>query len=655
MTAIKKNRQTYKNLLLTFLFFTPPIHADELNKAPSPYFSIQEPEPLTYRLDEKTKIDLQEDLRYYCEDRRLTEDDSKCLYVTAILFIIKEDLLSAKKALILSIEKDPDFAAPRLQLPYVNLWLGYLQEAWEGFQNFDAIYPCEPKTFPGLEEIADTWALQEDTQDRAIQIYIHLIDCTPPNKAELLYKLGSALAFAHRYAEAEKVLLYCLKIDPKNSDAAIRLGYLYLWQKKLSQAREIFFAFHQLPEAQEGLASVALQQGDNAQAECWYKKIKQEKGFLSCEAQLGLARTLSSQLKYTESKLEYKDILQKGPSNDVARRDLLEVKMHTDPVLIMDTQWTQVKENDPTIKLPVVRDYYYNGDIILQLPVYDRWRIDLRGYLGIQKERNILTPTGGLNYNAAIAGGGIASRFFFAQNWVWNAFVNVRNAWGLAHMLYPFQKTTEFQPGSYIVYNGETHLLATSGYVDSFLIKNFTTLTSYLLETQTIDLRYRYRLPVTCHPEIEGWAEKTFIKDHLHNQKISESLWLRSGIPGLEENANLFYLFEHKHYTKLNVNYYSFKQQWRDSVGVKLYGDWNSKTYVELLYYWRWQKTRDLFQPIGNFIFVAPLQILTAHNIQGLIRLRVRDLVKIELGANYYLDTLPLRAWTAYGNLLWAF
>ncbi len=616
-------------------------------------FSLQEAEPLTRLPDQKMKEYIEEDFIFYCEDRRLTEEDSKCLYVEAVLSIARDNLPKARGLLEKAVDKDPTYPAPRAQLAYVYLWMGKLEEARDSFAILDALCPCNPIRNPGLSQIADQWALQMGHRDQAIEICRDLVRCEPEQVA-YLYKLGSVLAFAHKYREAEEVLQKCLAIDPSDSDAGIRLGYVYLWQDKLDKAAKVFTRYCSLPEAQEALGTIAYRQSHYEEAKHWYKESLQGER-RSENAEQSLARLYASDLQFTPAKEQYKELLQTFPGNESARRELFEVKQHTDPSLVSKTQYTQSKENDPNLKIPVVRDYYFNTDIMVYVPIYDQWRLDLRSYWGFQKEKDIAIPNGGNNYYADMIGGGITSRLLFLRYCAWNLFCNVRSAWGVGKMNYPFLHTTQLQPGSYFIYNSDTQLFAIGGYIDSFLIKNFTKIISDLLQTRTVDARYAYRFPCRFKPELEGWAEEMFIHDSLHNRRDSESIAFRFMIPGLERFAKFSYLFEHKHFEKLNPNYYSYKQQWNNKIGIDLKGEFNLKTTLELIYEHGWQRTKDLFQPIGNFLLVTPLQKLTNNKIKTVVGFRVSDVFKAELGTHYYRDTLPYREWNIYGNFQWVF
>jgi tetratricopeptide (TPR) repeat protein len=642
----------------------------KLKEAEKDLLPIFEPKPFTYRPKGDAKVNIEKSLLTYCERKELAENDPKCLFAQSIISIAKDDLFKAKEQLIMALNYDPEFTDARLQLSYVYLWLGELQDAKNSFAFLNELSPCDPKGLPGLEQIADDWAKENSTRNQSVDIYEEISACSP-NQTDYLYKLGSSYALAHQYKEAEEILIKCLDINPEYTDATIRLGFLYLWQGNLAKAKKTFLEVSDLNEAKEALGNICLREKNYKEAEYWYEQVDVEDR--TEQSSLNLARSLSSQLKYTQAKKLYHEFLAKYPNSNVAKKDLFEVKLHTSPSLVSDTSYTQTKENDPSLNAPVVRDCYFNQSIIVQVPVVDKWRLDFEGYAGYQKEVNLYRPEQGDNYDATISGGKINSRFYFHKDWVWNIGTNIKYGSKIGTMTFPFKTTTQFQPGTSIIYNSERQLVATSGYVDSFVIKNFQNITSYLLEIKTVDFRYRLTGPWRCKPEVEGWAGRTYYRGYplspfgdgivqqvlyqgsLPNKSDAQIIWVRCGIPGIPDYAQFIYSLEHRSFDRLNLNYYSFKQQKRNNLSLRLHHEWNNKVYAELTYKYWWQRIIDLFQPIGNFIYVDPLQYLHANIVDGVIGVRANESFKAEVGGHYYKDTLPLRVWSAYGNFTYAF
>ena len=117
----------------------------------------------------------------------------------------------------------------------------------------------------------------------------------------------------------------------------------------------------------------------------------------------------------------------------------------------------------------------------------------------------------------------------------------------------------------------------------------------------------------------------------------------------------LLYHFEHGHFDKLNPNYYSFNHQLRNTLGIRFRFDFSRMVYWETTYEHRWQTTYQLFQPIGNFIFVANKQYLIANRVTSKIGAQYKDRLKFEIEGHYFYETLPYRDWNLNGSLVWQF
>lgn len=157
------------------------------------------------------------------------------------------------------------------------------------------------------------------------------------------------------------------------------------------------------------------------------------------------------------------------------------------------------------------------------------------------------------------------------------------------------------------------------------------------------------------NPQVEGNIRRAWYNDSIRNMRTDEDLWIRCGAPYIENNLNLFYHCFHSHFTHLTPNYFSYQEQVISTVGSRLHIDIKEKTYVELAYDHAWWWTKNLIQPIGNTIYVAPLQVLTANRVEGVFGLRIKNTIRSEIKGHYYRNTLPYRDWGVQGNLSWFF
>ena len=117
----------------------------------------------------------------------------------------------------------------------------------------------------------------------------------------------------------------------------------------------------------------------------------------------------------------------------------------------------------------------------------------------------------------------------------------------------------------------------------------------------------------------------------------------------------LHYFFEHGHFKALSQNYYSYKQQIRNTIGIRYRYDYCDRAYGEFIYEHRWQNTHNLFQPIGSFIFTANRQMLLCNKYILNLAYRLKDKWLFEATGHYYRDTLPYREWKVGGTISYQF
>ena len=603
--------------------------------------------------------------------------EATCLYLGALLALCQNNTDLAKDLLERSLALDPIFFEAEGQMGDIDLWEEKWLEAENTFYKALSIKPCEPTTLQGLESLAHHFEKAEESRNKALEIYRLLVKCDP-NQADYLYYLGRLLAWMHEWEEAELVLLDCLKISPENSDAGLQLGYLYLWEGNLKKAKYFFTKFISRREAKVGLAKVAEKESDYATAEKYYKEAENE-GLVDFDIDLGIARSLAHQLQYKKAKKEYKELIQKYPSDDALKREFFDVRSHTDPSYTSDTRFTRAKEDDPTLNIPVVLDYYFETDLSVHIPIFNRWNIDVLGFFGYQKETTVIPPVK-INYNVRLTGPQCKSHFTFAKDWHLDAFLGIKSAWGIGQELYPFISTTRFEPGTALVYHSETQIFSVSGNISSFIIKDFASIgltlggsgppepspeleippilsiaPSKLLRVETIEGVYGYTFPVLMNPSIEANVRHAWYNDPIKNIRTDEDLWIRCGMPFFEKNFTLFYHCFHSHFIHLTPNYFSYQEQVINTVGGRLHIDIKAKTYVELAYDHGWWWTKNLIEPIGNTIFLAPLQVLTANRVEGVFGLKIKDIIRAEIKGHYYRNTLPYRDYGLQGTLSWFF
>lgn len=512
--------------------------------------------------------------------------------------------------------------------------------------------PCDATAREELARIGDAWRVDPARNREALAIYELLAACDPEN-AEWLFYWGQQLARAGRWDEAEQVLKRCLEMNPHDSDAEVQLGYVYLWKGEWAQAEAILSRFPEQLDAERGLARALQQQGKSEEAQVVYRRILANHPH-EIEAQRELARSLASDLQFHEADAIYAGFVDDDPNQEQHWQESFDVQAHTRPALYVESLYTDAKENDPSLRVPVVKDYYFFNATHLFIPCSDRWRLDLQQLYYHQRENDLYPPTG-VNYSVYLTGAQITSSFFFRKDWKWDLSARGFQAWGKKEVTYPFHQTTRFEPGTSLLYNSERQLFVVDAHIESRIIKNFAAVRSELLRTDCVTAAYGYRIPVALHPEVEAWVTHVWIHDSMHNWNNSEIGIARLGVPYLSRYVTALYRFEHAHFHQLNPNYYSFKQQLRNVLGVKMQYHFSPAASWEAVYEHRWETTYQLFQPIGNFLFVASKQYLVGNRITSRASYRWKDHVQIALEGHYFHTTLVYRDWNLNGSVLWQF
>lgn len=413
------------------------------------------------------------------------------------------------------------------------------------------------------------------------------------NNPDVLFQEGRRLSQKGEWKEAEIVLKKCLKLAPQYTDAALQLARIYTWEGRVKEAEAIYNQYPNNIDAKRGLVAN------------WNRSF--------------------------------------------------DMRSHLNPTILMDFFHTSSKEDDPTLKAPVVKTYYDYVAPALLVPLIDTLRLDLKGIVFRQQENNIY-QTFAVNYKALITGGEASSHYLFLKNWKWNLVLRGLSAQNTGiNNAFPFKDTVRFEPGTSIMYANGSQIGVIDLHVESFIIKNFSKIISELLRTDQGELRYVCQPDVYYHPYLEAWLNESFYHDNLHNRRDIQGFEGRICLLRTSKLISGIYRFEHAHFKKLNRNYFSFDQQFRNTLGVKLYHDFLSGISLELIYERSFQNTYKLFQPIGDFLFIAKQQKLKGNRITGNVFYQWKDHLRIKLGGHYFRDTLPYRDWNINGSILWQF
>lgn len=580
--------------------------------------------------------------------------ESDALYAEALKVLSEKDLAKAKDLLKMAIDKNPQHTYAHLQLAFIDLWQGHLEAAQQQFDLVLSMCKCNEYAVEGLGELAIAYERKEDQQRVALALYRKLNNCVP-DSYKYRFGLARTLSRTGEREEASKILDELMSEAPEDSDVALQRAQIHLWEKEYDRAKAIYTQHADRKETTEGLAKISMAEGDFQGAIQYYEKVLQDEPS-NIYAMQNLARIYAVELRFNDSKKTYQNLVKHHPLQNSAWQELLDVKLHTDPTINYYLSYFEAKENDPNIKKPVVRDYYFDSGAIVFIPVKETWRVDLKTFFAFQEEKNILPTNPGINFNVDISGAELLSHLWFADYFKWDVFGRVKRAWNVGHTVYPFQRTTRFEPGTLLSYNDDTHLFSFGANADSYVIKNFAKIRSQLLTLKSIDLLYRYTAPIRLRPEVEVALEETFVESIPRNRRDTEAASLRFLLPYLEEYFKAFYTFEHRHFQKLNINYYSFFEQWRNTFGFSFFvKSLKRSSHFDLTYWHRTQGTKDLYQPIGDFVYIAPWQFLKCNQVQATYHFWLKDFFKANISGGYYRDTLPYRAWNVQGQLFFVF
>lgn len=527
-------------------------------------------------------------------------------YELALFYILAGKLDLAKTHLLQAMELKKNFTKAEIQMGFIYLWENQMDEAQFFFEKVLTKHPCEQRALLGLGRIAT-----QRSDEQAIEIFTKILACDPKNTDALFY-LGQLYKKTNRLEEAQKAYRKVLEIDPRVEDAAESLARVYELKNDESSLKEL-----------------------------------SEKYPSNFEIQHIYARFLLNSESFKEANQVYSRL----PPNRQIWTEYWGVKSRTNVSSSLEANYTEAKESDPSLRAPVVKDYYFYSAFNIFVPIFNAWRVDAKAFLYHQRENDILPPVG-VNYNIYESGAQLLSHYYFARNWRWDLSARAFDSWGAGHMQYPFHKTVRFEPGTSVILNTQ-HLFILDAHVESFIIKNFAKIKSQLLRTDYAQTAYGYRPEVFLHPKAEANAAWIYFHDSLHNLKNKQSLFAQMDLyfPWL----TTFYLFEHSGFKYLNPNYFSYKNQIRNTIELRLHKELIRGFFFEIFWDHTWELTKNLFLPIGNFLFVASRLYLIWNTLAAQLVYQYKDKLRFEMGGHYLHNTLPYTDWNLRGSIVWQF
>lgn len=600
------------------------------------------------------EMTIKEKIASYRDSAKTHGDSPQYWYELGLLYVKTKDLKSAQKAFETAISGDPDFYKALIELAKIDVEKGHLNKAYAVLSKIISEDPCNRDANPALMQLAHEWEENEESRNVALSIYDYLTRCEPKN-CDYLFFQARLLSWMERDEEAQIILKKALSLCPDYEDLSLLLGSLYMREERWDEAEAIFIKFPERAEALFGLGKITLNRKCYYLAQGYFQKsliIDPSND----ETRKGLARALWNRMRFCRAKSQYLYLISKDPCDDFLCREYInEVKPYTNWAVVPNFSYTMSRESDPSLNAPAVRTLYVLSSLSLLAPINDRWRIDATSIFFRQREKDIYPPTG-INYNVYMSGGLLTSHLKLCKDLRWDVFGKVIRAWGEGNMAYPFINQTSFEPGSYLSYNSDTRLFVLGGHYESYVIKNFNINRSELLRFAYTEARAGYKWKKwKLEPEMQLWVSGNFYRDDLNNKKHLEGVWLQSYVPFCKKVVTLFYTAEYSGFEKLNINYYSYKRQWLNIIGIKLHKDINTRGYVDFLFEQSFRSTRDLFLPIGNTVFVSPNLFVRGYRPTVRVGYRFKDKLEVNVAGHYYRDTFPYKDYNVNGNLLWYF
>ena len=535
-----------------------------------------------------------------------------------------------------------------------EIYLGNLEEAKAIFDNYLLEHPCDEGALDGLEEIALEYEEDSKKHEEALELWFELLGCRPDSVKALLH-IGKLYMWQGELDQAEKYMNRALEKDPDAPLVDLYLSNVYIAQGRFEEATEIIEKYPDEHHANVNRGLIHYKKKEYRRAEKVFREILENtKG--DRDTRLWYGRTLARQTRYDEAKKQYTLALMGFPENEILWRELWNTQYFTNPMLLYDIHYVEAKENDPQLEQPVVKNYYFNENFELYLPITNRIRMDLSASTGFEKENDIFPPLGH-NYKVDVSQFRMTERYRLSDEWNLNFFQNIRVGDGLqSGVNFPFQNRLIFEPGGNLAYAGEKTRFGAAVFYDSFVTKNFSLGKAVFIKTKNVDVNFSQEF--TFHPirpRIRGAAANRYYQDDLNNKRRSYNIWVVVGPPNYTDMIDIYYHFTWRAFDKLTTNYWTYLRQYLHRVGLDFHHTWNYSTFFNFRYEYEWQQTHQQLRPIGNFLFISPLQKLQGQRVEALISRRLGNTCLAEISGSYFRSTLVYRAYSIRAKLNWQF
>lgn len=405
------------------------------------------------------------------------------------------------------------------------------------------------------------------------------------------------------------------------------------------------------------LGRVAWTTGDHQTAEQIFQSVLQRNPD-HIEAVTYLGRIKQGQRRFREAKELFEHALELNPGDAIVEKYLFDVKSYTDVSIDFDVKYAEERERaQPTDQIAVQIDYFNTTETIYVPFDAGRRAFAKLGY-GFQKERNRIA--GRNNYDVQIRSLALGTELPLGRFWTALVSARIKKAEQRSRTLFPFRHETKFEPQLTFRYNSEKHFALLSGYLDSFIVKDFGETRSELLERSQFVSTYEYKFKP--HRALGILGRVASYNDSYDNEEVGGSAWFRSGIPKLENLFDFRYQVDYRKFEDDVPEYYSFESQVTNSVQLGFHHDWSEATRLELSYLHAWQSTDELVNPEQHYTTAGFVTLPRterkreeSNKVEALFRKRFGVSTACQLSGSYYWDTNKYEAWGSGASLIWKF
>lgn len=573
-------------------------------------------------------------------------DISDYQYRLGTIYVKDHKYTEATQHLQKALELDPKNADALLRLSYIYLWEKNTKTAIEGFEKVLKDHPDYTDAKTGLIKAEELEASLEKSKRKkrsekekiridyarelekkqllgeAFSMWYGLY-LDYPNDPEYTYNTGKVASWIGKWNLGKKLLCNSLNEKPYRIDALIWLGNIYLQINKWAPAYAVLCtATHEAPKRGEAWLTLG-------RLEFKTRKFK------------------AAKKSFYKSYNFFEDLEEKG----IARRELVDTRIITDPSFRFTERYGQELEKDLQTKREAARRYSWLNEGRFQCALTSQSIAYQEVEAGYEREKNLAADKN--NFYAHTYRSTTGIDWFYNPYYKFSVGCTVRKGNNEGHPIFPFRNRVVGQPWVNGIYRNVKHVASCGFLTDSFIYKNFQKNYSAFLLRNTVNGLYQYQnFPFGQYLGISGYYRK--YKDAIRNDERRGSVWMQTAFPRFQEHWILRYQFDIGGFRRTDTDYYSFKSQWEHFAKILYWNSWYCLDYFEISYQRSWRSTRDLNQPI-NTVFFLPKQFIHTNRVTLILRKVLKPNIDSNLEGLYYWDTAGYKAIAFRADVRWIF